>query len=151
MPSHSLCAPPRSPLHWPGPGEPGPPGRWLSDVVWPTPTPHIVGQADVRALHAQPARLQRLAQELPEPVTAWRLSPVVAARPAGRGVPGTVAVTLVAAMGALTRCDPPRKLMPCLGLGPSASSSRAHRRQGAMTTAGHPQARRVLVAGVWAS
>ena len=53
--------------------------RWLSAVVGPTPTPHIVLQADVRAVPEPTARLQRLEQARHAPVHAWRLSPVVEA------------------------------------------------------------------------
>jgi hypothetical protein len=83
-------------------------------------------------------------------VNAWRLYPVVEALQALRGVPFTVAVTLVADMGDLTRFDTPRELMKCLGLIPSEYSSGEHRRQGSMTKAGHTHARRVLVEGAWA-
>ena len=41
--------------------------------------------------------------------------------------------------------------MPCLGLGPAAYATGERRQQGAMTQAGHPQARRVLGEGAWAS
>jgi Transposase IS116/IS110/IS902 family len=53
-------------------------------------------------------------------------------------------------MGDRTRFEPPRALMQFLGLIPSEYASGAQRRQGAMTTAGNPQARRVLVEGAWA-
>jgi transposase len=81
--------------------------QWLSGVVCPTPTQPIVLPEDVRAVHEPPARLQRLAQARPEPVKAGRVSSVVEAWQAWRGGPLTVAVTLVAAMGALTRFAPP--------------------------------------------
>jgi transposase len=50
----------------------------------------------------------------------WRVSPVVEALQALRGVPCTVAVTTVAERGDLTRVDHPRHLMDDLGLTPSA-------------------------------
>jgi transposase len=125
--------------------------RWLSAVVCPTPAQHIVFQADVRAVNEHTARLQRLEQERQEQVKAWRVPPVVEARQALRGVQCTVALTLVAAIGDLTRFEPPRALMKCLGLMPSESTSAERRRQGAMTKAGNTHARRVLVAGAWAS
>ena len=127
------------------------PLRWLSEVVCPTPTQPMVFQAYVRAGQEHTARLQRLEQALHEHVQAWRLSPVVEALQALRGVPCTVAVTLRADMGDLTRFDTPRALRQCLGLPPAASSSGAQRRQGAMTQAGNTQARRVRVEGAWAS
>jgi hypothetical protein len=83
-------------------------------------------------------------------VHAWRLSPVVEALQALRGVPWTVAVTLVAAMGDLTRFESPREPRQFMGLSPSEYSSGEPRRQGAMTKAGHTHARRVLVEGAWA-
>jgi transposase len=52
-------------------------------------------------------RLQRLEAELREQVQAWRLHPVVQAIQAMRGVQCTVAVTLIAERGDLTRFDTP--------------------------------------------
>ena len=121
--------------------------RWLSEVVCPTPAQHIGFQAYVRAVQEHTERLQRLEQERHEHVKAWRLSPVIDALQALRGVQFTVAVTLVAEMGDLTRFDSPRELMKCLGLLPSEYSSGEQRRQGSMTKAGNTHARRVLVEG----
>jgi transposase len=120
------------------------------EVVCPTPAQHIGFQEDVRAVHEHTERLQRLDQDLQEQVQAWRLNPVVEALQALRGVPCTVAVTMVAEVGDLTRFDNPRELMKCLGLVPSASSSGQQRQQGSLTKAGNSQARRVLVEGAWA-
>jgi transposase len=124
--------------------------RWLSEVVCPTPAQHLVFPAYVRSVHEQTERLQRLDQALQEQVQAWRLNPVVDALQALRGVQCTVAVTTVAAIGALTRFDSPRELMTFLGLIPAEHSSGEHRRQGSMPTAGTTQARRGLVEGAWA-
>ena len=124
--------------------------RWLSEVVCQTPAQPIVFQEYVRAVHEHTERLQRLEQELHEHVTTWRLHPVVEALQALRGVQFTVAVTLVAAMGALTRFDPPRALMQFLGLVPSEYASGEQRRQGSITKAGNTHARRVLGEGAWA-
>jgi transposase len=96
------------------------------------------------------ARLARLAQELHEHGHAWRLHPVVEALQALRGVPCTVAVTMVAEIGDLTRFDTPRELRRFLGLIPSQYSSGERRQQGAITKAGNTHARRALVEGAWA-
>ena len=125
--------------------------RWLSEVVCPTSAQHIVFQEYVRAINEHSERLQRLEHELHEHVKAWRLSPVVEALQALRGVPCTVAVTLVADMGDLTRFESPRELMKFLGLIPSDYSSGEPRRQGSIPKAGNTHARRVLVEGAWAS
>jgi transposase len=124
--------------------------RWLSEVVCPTPPQQIVFQADVRAVHEPTERLPRLEQELQDQVTSWRLHPVVEALQALRGVPCTVAVTMVADMGDRTRVETPRALMKCLGLIPSEYSSGAQRRQGSLPKAGNAHARRALVEGAWA-
>jgi transposase len=124
--------------------------RWLSEVVCPTPAQHIVFQAYVRAVSEHSDRLQRLEHALHDHVKTWRLSPVVEALQALRGVQCTVAVTLVADMGDLTRFESPRELMKFLGLIPSEHSSGEQRRQGSMTKAGNTHARRVLVEGAWA-
>jgi transposase len=124
--------------------------RWLSEVVGPTPAQQIVFQEYVRAVQEHTARLQRLEQALHEHVNAWRLCPVIEALQALRGVQCTVAGTLVAAMGDLTRFDSPRALMRFMGVIPSEYSSGTPRRQGAITKAGNTHARRVLVEGAWA-
>jgi transposase len=75
---------------------------------------------------------------------------VVDAFQALRGVQFTVAVTMVAELGDLTRFDHPRQLMKSLGLIPSEYSSAERRRQGSITKAGNTHARRALVEGAWA-
>jgi transposase len=124
--------------------------RWLADVVGATPAQPIVFQEDVRAVHAHTARLQRLGQALPDQVQSWRLPLVVEALEALRGVQLTVAVTLVAELGDLTRVENPRPLMTYLGLIPSEYSRGERRRQGSITNAGNTHARRALVEGAWA-
>ena len=124
--------------------------RWLSEAVCPTPAQHIVFQEYVRAVNEHTERLQRLEQELQEHVNAWRLNPVVEALQALRGVQFTVAVTMVAEIGDLTRFDTPRELMKFLGLIPSEYSSGEQRRQGSITKAGNTHARKAVVEGAWA-
>jgi transposase len=124
--------------------------RWLSEVVCATPAQQLVFQEYVRAVNEHAERLQRLDQELCEQVNTWRLAPVVAALQALRGVQFTVAVTIVAELGDLTRFENPRQVMKYLGLIPSEYSSGERRRQGALTKAGNSHARRALVEGAWA-
>ena len=123
--------------------------RWLAEVVCPTPAQQIVFQEYVRAVSEHQERLQRLEAELREQAQAWRLHPVVQALQAMRGVQFTVAVTLIAELGDLTRFDNPRQLMSYLGLTPSEYSSGARRRQGTITKAGNTFARRALIEGAW--
>jgi transposase len=129
-----------SPAHW----------RWLSEVVCATPAQQIVFQEYVRTVNEHAERLQRLEQELCEQVKTGRLAPVVEALQALRGVQFTVAVTIVAELGDLTRFETPRQVMKYLGLIPSEYSSGERRRQGSITKAGNTHARRALVEGAWA-
>jgi transposase len=118
-------------------------------VVCSTPAQQIVFQEYVRSVDTITERLQRLEQELQDQVASWRLQPVVDALQVLRGVQFTVAVTLVAELGDLTRFDHASQLMNYLGLTPSESSSGERRRQGAITKSGNTHARRVLVEGAW--
>ena len=124
--------------------------RWLAEVVCPTPAQQIVFQEYVRTVTEHPERLGRLDQELREQVQIWRLHPVVDALQALRGVQCTVAITMVAEMGDLTRFEHPSELMKFLGLVPSEHPAGPRRQQGAITKTGNTHARRGLVEGAWA-
>jgi transposase len=124
--------------------------RWLREVVCPTPAQQIVCQEYVRAVTAQSERLGRLEQELQDGVQTWRLRAVVDALQVLRGVQCTVAVTIVATLGDLTRFDTPRQLLSSLGLTPSEYATSDHRHQGAITNTGNAHARRALIEGAWA-
>jgi transposase len=124
--------------------------RWLAEVVCPTPAQQIVFQEYVRAVSEHTERLQRLEAELQTQVQTWRWLPVVEAIQALRGVQFTVAVTLIAELGDLSRFDNPRQLMSYLGLTPSEHTSGEQRRQGGITKTGNSHARRALIEGAWA-
>jgi transposase len=119
-------------------------------VVRATPAQQIVFQEYVRAVNEHTERLQRLEQELQEQVKSWRLQPVVSALEGLRGVQFTVAVTIAAELGDLTRFEGARQAMKYLGLIPSEYSSGERCRQGSITKAGNAHARRALVEGAWA-
>jgi len=99
---------------------------------------------------AHTERLPRLEADLQTQGQSWRWAPGVAALQALRGVQFTVAVTLSAELGALSRFDNPRQLMSYLGLTPSEHTSGERRRQGAITKTGNSHARRALIEGAWA-
>lgn len=124
--------------------------RWLSEVVCPTPPQQIVFQEYLRTVSEHHDRLKRLEAELQPAVKARRWGSVVEAIQALRGVQFTVALTLVAELGDLTRFDNPRQLMSYLGLTPSEYSSGPMRRLGGITKAANTHARRALIEGAWA-
>jgi transposase len=124
--------------------------RWLAKVVCPTPAQQIVFQEYVRAVSEQAERLPRLEAALQTQVQSWRWLPVVEAMQALRGGQFTVAGTLIAELGDLSRFDNPRQLRSYLGLIPSEHTSGERRRQGAITKTGNSHARRALIEGAWA-
>jgi transposase len=124
--------------------------RWLGEVKCATAAQQVVFQEYVRALVQGFERVGRLEIELTQHVKSWRLSPVVEALQALRGVRFTVAVTAIAELGDLTRFEKPRQLMAFLGLHPSEHSTGERRRLGGITKTGNTHARRALVEGAWA-
>jgi transposase len=123
--------------------------RWLSEVVCPTEGQQIVFQEYLRTIEQHVERLQRFETELQDQVKTWRLSPVVSAFQALRGVQFHVAATTAAELGDLTRFDNPRQLMAYVGLHPSEQSSGDRRRQGGIAKTGNSHARRALIEGAW--
>src|SRR5256885_6734578 len=115
--------------------------RWLARLVLPTAAQQIVFQEDVRTVTERTDLLRLLEAELLEQAKTWRLSPVVEALQALRGVQFTVAITTIAELGDLTRFDTPRQLMSYLGLTPSEYSSGERRRLGGITKARNPPPR----------
>lgn len=123
--------------------------RWLSSVTCPTQAQQIVFEEYIRTVTQHKERLDHIEAMLGELAAAWRMYPVVKALQALRGVQLTVALTMVAEVGDLTRFDNPRQLSAYLGLIPSEHSSGGKRRQGSITRTGNSHARRVLVEGAW--
>lgn len=124
--------------------------RYLASVSCPTPAQKIVYQEYLRAVTDHMERLARIEEATKEMLPSWRLSPVVEAIQALRGVKEIVAVTSVAELGDITRFDNPRQLMAYLGLTPSEYSSGEKRRQGGITKTGNGHARKAIVEGAWA-
>jgi transposase len=123
--------------------------RWLAEVVCPTPAQQIVFQESLRAITEHSERLGRLEAELQEQVTGWRLSPLVEAYQAMRGVQFHVAATTAAELGDIRRFDKPRQLMAFVGLHPSEDSSGPRRRQGGIAKTGNIYARTALIEAAW--
>jgi len=123
---------------------------WVARVTCATPVQQLVFQEYVRAVSHQRGRLTGLEAELEDQAKSWSLYPMVEALQALRGVKATVAVTMAAEVGDLTRFDNPRQLTAYLGLIPSEYSSGEKRHVGSITKTGNSHARRVLIEGAWA-
>ncbi len=124
--------------------------RWLSEIKLPHPAQQVAFQEYVTAIDEAAGRVARLTKQIEELLPAWRMSPVVKALQAMRGVALITAVCMVAEVGDLRRFANPRQLMAYLGLVPSEHSSGERRRQGAITKAGNSHVRRMLVESAWA-
>ena len=123
--------------------------EWLMGQTFPHPAQQVACQEYLDAVHELEARVERLTGRIRDLVPAWSMAPVVEALQAMRGVSLVAASALVAEVGDMRRFDNPRQLMAYLGLVPSEHSSGSKRRQGAITKAGSPLARRMLVEGAW--
>jgi len=114
--------------------------RWLSEVVCSTPAQQIVYQEYLRAVTPHSERLGGLEAELQEQVKGWRLSPLVEAYQAMRGVQFHVAVTTAAELGDIRKFDKPRQLMAFVG---------PRHRKGGIAKTGNLYARTALIEGAW--
>ncbi len=119
--------------------------RWLSGIAMQHPAQQIALQEYIHAVTECSTRLQRLAEQMLELLPSWRMSPVVKALQALRGVAPIVAITTVAEIGDLTRFDNPRQFMAYLGLVPSEYSSGNSISRGSITKTGNGHVRRVLI------
>jgi hypothetical protein len=93
--------------------------------------------------------VERISEQIRKLLPSWRLTPVVEALQALRGVSWIVATTVVAELGDLRRFQP-RELMAFVGLVPSERSSGERRRRGGITKSGNAHVRRVLCEAAWA-
>ncbi len=94
-------------------------------------------------------RVARLDQAIEVAIPDWHFAPVVDALRGLRGVNTTIASTVVAEIGDMTRFDNPRQLMAWLGLVPSEHSSGNTIRRGRLTKTGNALARTMLVEAGW--
>jgi transposase len=123
--------------------------RQLATVRFDHPAQQIAFDEYRQSVREAHERCERLAQELREQCTGWRMRPVVEALMCLRGFDFIAAITIIAELGDLTRFAHPRALMSYLGLVPSEHSSGNTRHQGQITRMGNRHARRILVESAW--
>jgi len=123
--------------------------NWLSDVAMPHPAQHIALQEYIDAVHENLKRVERLTDQIRMLIPEWRLSPVVLALQAARGVSLIVAATLLAELGDLSRFSNPSQLMGHLGLVPSEYTTGVSIKRGGITKTGNGHARKVLIEAAW--
>lgn len=124
--------------------------KWLSDIAMPHPTQQIALQEYIDTVHENLSRIDRLTDQVRLLVPEWRLSPVVSAFQALRGVSLIIGSTVLAEVGELSRFEKPSQLMSYLGLVPSEHSSGDRIRRGKITKTGNSNARKALIGAAWA-
>lgn len=124
--------------------------RWINELrKFPFPHQQIAFEELKRTIHQIEARIATLDQTITEAVKTWRFGPVVDALRALRGVDTTIAATVTAEIGDISRFSTPRQLMAWLGLVPSEHSSGSTTRRGRITRTGNALARTMLVEASW--
>lgn len=123
--------------------------EWIRRLKFDHPAHYIVIEEMLATIKDCVERQDRLEQQIVSLLPAWALAPVVDAIQAMRGVKLITAVTLVSEVGDFQRFASARQLMSYLGLAPSEHSSGEKVSRGAITKAGSPRARRVLVESAW--
>ena len=123
---------------------------WINELrKFRFPHQQLAFEALKRNIHQIMARLGTLNTAIEDAVKGWRFGPVVDALRALRGVDTTIAATLTAEIGDITRFATPRQLMAWLGLVPSEHSSGSSIRRGRLTKTGNALARTMMVEASW--
>ena len=119
--------------------------RYLRALQLPIPSLRAVLEEYLFAYDQIVQRVQRLEELLEVHVPQWRMYPAVQALMCMRGFRLTAAAMLVAELGDIRRFSHPRHVMAFLGLVPKQNSTGQTMRMGAITKAGNPHARWILV------
>lgn len=124
--------------------------RWLAEMrKFPFQHQQLVFEDLKRAVDQSEERVATFDQAIEDTTSRWYFAPVVDALRALRGVSTTIAATVVAEIGDITRFENPRQLMAWLGLVPSEHSSGNTTRRGRLTKTGNALARTMLVEASW--
>jgi transposase len=124
--------------------------RWLAEMrKFRFPHQQLAFEEYKRAVAQAEDRVATLNTAIEDTIPGWHFAPVVDALCALRGVNTTIAATVVAEIGDITRFENPRQLMAWLGLVPSEHSSGNTTRRGRLTKTGNALARTMLVEAGW--
>ena len=119
--------------------------RYLRNLKFPLPALRCVLEEYLLAVDQSVQRVQRIEELLAVHVPQWRMYPAVEALMCMRGFRLTAATMLIAELGDIRRFSHPRHAMAFLGLVPRQNSTGDTHRLGAITKAGNPHARWILV------
>ena len=114
-----------------------------------SPHQHLAFEELKRAINQIEARVATLDQAIEAAIKGWHFAPIMDALRALRGVNTTIAATVVAGIGDISRFSSPRQSMAWLGLVPGEHSGGSSTRRGRLTKAGNALARTMLVEARW--
>ena len=124
--------------------------RWLAELRnFRFPHQQVAFEEIKRTVDQSEARVATLDKTIEDAIPDWHFAPVIDVLCVLRGVNTTIAATVVAEIGDITRFENPRQLMSWLGLVPSEHSSGNTVRRGRLTKAGNALARTMLVEAGW--
>lgn len=124
--------------------------RWLAEMrKFKFSHQQLVFEELKRTVDQNEHRVATLDQTINDAIPDWHFAPVVDSLRALRGVNTTVAATVVAEIGDISRFENPRQLMAWLGVVPSEHSSGNTTRRGRLTKTGNALARTMLVEAGW--
>jgi len=123
--------------------------RWISDIKMTHEAQQFTLQEYVDAVRSSSERVERITEKIRLTVAKWRLSPVVEALQALRGVCLITAAAVVSELGDLSRFDNPRQVMAYLGLVPREHSTGESMKRGPSTKTGNAHARQMLTEAAW--
>ena len=125
--------------------------NWMRGVRFQIETQRQVFEDYLQEVVHAAERLRHLTELLEQAAQTVASAPLFLALQALRGVRVITAATVVAELGSLRRFAKPTKLMSYLGLTPSEYSSGSNTQRGAITKAGNPHVRRVLIEAAWSA
>ena len=123
--------------------------HWLADRSFPHVAQQIAFQSYLNAMEQALSRREDLEEQIRGLLPNWSLAPLVEALQSLRGVALTIAVSVVAEVGDMTRFRNPRQLMALLGLTPGQYSSGKKTRPRGITKAGNVTIRSLLYEAAW--
>lgn len=127
-------------MHW----------RWINDLrKFRFPHQQLAFEELKRTIRQIVERISTLDKAIEDAVKDWRFGDLVDALRSLRGINTTIAATLAAEIGDISRFENPRQLMAWLGLVPSEDSSGNTVRRGRITKTGNALALTMMVEASW--
>ena len=123
--------------------------QWLSGLRFPEPCSTVTFRDYLAAVQLLTARRSNLLAALDDAVPDCSHAAVIARLRCFRGIDTLSGAGLCAEIGSFHRFPNPGQLSGYLGIVPSERTSDTKRRQGSITKAGPPHARRLLVEAAW--